>query len=687
MKKVKIAFVILIIAAIVLSGLLISMNNTEVKKIKSEKELYEIMEGKTKDDRREDFKDYISASSKLLFEILGADGRSYKKTNTYGPIYEVDDVAFESSSPFSTIQSNNKSQSVDGGNSKDYSRTNIQVENVDEADITKTDGDYVYSISGSNVIITDVRNPKEIKIASRINGNVSLIPEDLVLYGNKLVVIYCNGNDSDSSTIVKTYDISFKEKPREIKSFELKQKYYTSRCIDNKLFVIASGTLECDDEDEHKVNRAYFEDGEDKKMNLHSIKYLKDVPSNVMTVITCEDLDDVESDIKINPFLMDVSNAYVSEHGIYLLNQEYVKIKDKEENSPLGTLFGLGGFREFIDLYDEGEISSYSRELSTVIYKFNIQSDEEVNFVAKNFVDGKTINQYSMDEDNGHFRIATYDFNKGAKVSIYNENLELIGESSRVGKNENMYATRFMGSRAYVVTYRTTDPLFVIDLSNERHPKVLGELSIPGYSTYLHPYDENHIIGIGMNSSETVNRDSSGRVSSTSARLTGMKMALFDVSDVRNPIQMSEALIGDSRTSSAVLDNPKALLFSKEKELIAIPVNNYDEDEINADELNNNSTTYKYKENRISEGYIVYKINLEDGFVKKGTITHEYVKDNPSYKYSYKTASKMLRGLYIENNLYTVSEEQIKVNDLETLQLISELYINRSNDNMKKNNE
>lgn len=673
MKKIKIALVILIIAAITCSGLIISMNNTEVKKIKSEKELYEIMEGKFKEDKLEDFKEYISASSKYLFEIIGAEApyRSYRRSKTYGPVYEVD-------AGLDTLNAEAATESASSlkSSSKDYSTTNIQVENVDEADITKTDGDYIYSISENNVIITDVKNPAEIKIASKINGNLSLVPEDLVLCGNKLAVIY--RNDNTSSTIVKTYDISSREKPREVKSFELSQEYYTSRCIDNKLFVIASGKLEEDAEDENKVNRTYFEDGEEKKISLNSIRYLKEVPSNVMTVITCEDLDDVESSIKINPFLMDVSNAYVSEHGIYLLNQEYVKIKKDNEKSPLGTLFGFGGFGAFIELYSNGEVAYDSRELSTVIYKFNIQHDGEVNFVAKNFVDGRTINQYSMDEYNGHFRIATYEYSKGAKISIYNENLELIGESARVGKNENMYATRFMGSRAYVVTYRTTDPLFVIDLSNERHPKVLGELSIPGYSTYLHPYDENHIIGIGMNSSETVYRDANGRATSTTARLTGMKMALFDVSDVRNPEQISEVLIGDSRTSSAVLDNPKALLFSKEKELIAIPVNNYSEDiEENSESIESETTLkYRYDENRYSEGYMVYKINLEEGFVKKGTITHDYAQnDNAKRSYRYQSASKMLRGLYIENNLYTISENQIKVNELDTLKLISELKI------------
>ncbi len=238
-----------------------------------------------------------------------------------------------------------------------------------------------------------------------------------------------------------------------------------------------------------------------------------------------------------------------------------------------------------------------------------------------------------------------------------------------------MYSTRFIGSKAYLVTYKTIDPLFVIDLSDSSSPKVLGKLKIPGYSTYLHPYDETHIIGIGMETEEKINRNSSGKVVSTSSKIVGMKMALFDVSDVENPVQVSNTIIGNKNTTSSILTNPKALLFSKEKELIAIPVNNYSEDF----EVTNNSNTYEsaisaYKNSSksyIGEGYAVFKIDLKDGFVKKGIITHEKQKQNVKNYY----ASKLLRGMYIENNLYTVSEDMLKVNCIDDLKEISELKI------------
>lgn len=704
MKKLKIALVILIIIAIVGLGVCVNLYNSEVKSITSEQQLLNIKHtGAVSSEFEEKLKSLALFQAEKLYEsdynfsfldriIYRNHGYDEDLGFSERPIYRsrtdtvLDDITVspdEGSSSSKTsvgsaVNSFLSADSLKSTGTKDYSTTNIQVENVDEADINKTDGDYIYSISEYSVVITDVRDPKNIKIASKINkSSINLIPEDLMLSNNKLVVIFAKqllGGNYDENTVVKTYDISSKESPKEIKSFEIHQKYYTSRCIDDKLYVISSGSLRYDREsDEDKIDRSYSEDGEQKKISLKDIKYLKNAPSSVQTIITTENLDDVEKEIKISSFLMDVSNAYVSEKSIYLLDEKYEET-DLKENELLKDLFSLGGIYAFRDEYQKG--SSSTRKLYTHIYKFDIEKNGEVKYKAKTRVDGKTINQYSLDETEGHLRIATYEFSKGAKITIFNENLKEIGHSERVGENENMYSTRFMGNRAYLVTYQTVDPLFVIDLSDEAHPKVLGELSIPGYSMYLHPYDDDHIIGIGMETKETVTKDSNGRVKYKTARIVGMKMALFDVSDVRNPKQISQVVIGDSRTTSSILTNPKALLFSKEKELIAIPVNSYNNDfEITNGETYEetiNSYTSSSK-SYISEGYCVYKINVDDGFQYKGTITHE----NSSYKSNYysKTNSKLLRGLYIEDNLYTVSETKIKVNNLETMDLVSELKI------------
>lgn len=556
--------------------------------------------------------------------------------------------------------------SSSSSNTKDYSTTNIQVENVDEADIVKTDGDYIYSISEDNVIITDVKDPKQPKVVATIKSEDDDIPEDIILYKDKLVVISTKGNQTQRyyynnrmNTVVKIYNITSREKPVLTKSYEMYEPYYTSRCIDNVLYVISSGNLRKEDD---KIVVGYNEDNMEKEMSIDKIKYLKDVKTTKQTLISTVDLNNETADIKLDSYLMNISNAYVSENAIYLLNQKY----NNDSKIPIKLLFGFKGVFGLEDYYEMDSESGYYTE----IYKFDIK--ENVEYKAKTKVKGKTINQYSLDEKDNHLRIALYD-NDGSRVAIFDEDLKQIGISDNVAKGEKMYSSRFIGDKVYFVTYKTIDPLFVMDLSNEAKPKVLGKLKIPGYSTYLHPYDENHIIGIGMETKEIINRNSNGKVISTTAKVVGMKMALFDVSNVNSPVQISSVVIGDSRTTSAILTNPKALLFSKEKSLIAIPVNNYSQDfEVtssnNYETMINNYTKYGKPYN--AEGYFVYNINVQDGFKLKGVITHE--KTNATYYYS---NSKLLRGLYIDNNLYTVSETMIKVNELDSLKAVGELKL------------
>ena len=360
------------------------------------------------------------------------------------------------------------------------------------------------------------------------------------------------------------------------------EPYYTSRCVDNVLYVISSGNLRKEDDE---IVVGYNEDNMEKEMSIDKIKYLKDVKTTKQTLISTVDLNNETADIKLDSYLMNISNAYVSENAIYLLNQKY----NNDSKIPIKLLFGFKGVFGLEDYYEMDSESGYYTE----IYKFDIK--ENVEYKAKTKVKGKTINQYSLDEKDNHLRIA------------------------------------------------------------------------------LHPYDENHIIGIGMETKEIINRNSNGKVISTTAKVVGMKMALFDVSNVNSPVQISSVVIGDSRTTSAILTNPKALLFSKEKSLIAIPVNNYSQDfEVtssnNYETMINNYTKYGKPYN--AEGYFVYNINVQDGFKLKGVITHE--KTNATYYYS---NSKLLRGLYIDNNLYTVSETMIKVNELDSLKAVGELKL------------
>ena len=668
-KEVKALIVILVIAIIIaVIAIVLHKNDTELKTVKSKQELLKIYEGDNSD-----LQELLAKIFCMLFSMF---------YHNYDVIGKADNAG--STGGLIGIDSAGSTESSSSSlNTKDYSTTNIQVENVDEADIVKTDGDYIYSISEDKVVITDVKDPKQPKVVSTIKSENEDIPEDIILYKDKLVVILTKEGESEGyyysrtmNTVVKIYNITSKDNPILTKSYEMYEPYYTSRCIDNVLYVISSGNLR---EEDDEIVIAYNEDNMEKEMSVDKIKYLKDVKTTKQTLISTVDLNNETADIKLESYLMNISNAYVSENAIYLLNQKYKYNYD--EQIPISALFGLKGIFGIPDYYENLDSTN---GYYTEIYKFDIDKDGIVKYNAKTKVKGKTINQYSLDEKDNHLRIALYD-NDGSRVAIFGEDLKQIGISDDVAKGEKMYSSRFIGDKVYFVTYKTIDPLFVMDLSNETKPKVLGKLKIPGYSTYLHPYDENHIIGIGMETKEIINRNSNGKVISTTAKVVGMKMALFDVSNVNAPIQISSVVIGDSRTTSAILTNPKALLFSKEKSLIAIPANNYSQEfEVtssnNYETMINNYTKYSKPYN--AEGYFVYNINVQDGFKLKGVITHE--KTKATYYYS---NSKLLRGLYIDNNLYTVSETMIKVNELESLKSVSELKLKNTENKSSQINE
>lgn len=650
-SKITSGILILVVIGIIIAAFLAcSGEKTELKSIKSEKELEKIYNGKTS-NTKDTFLKVISMPFSLF----------YSKNYYCRDIYDKD-IAYND---MVTINGTESSQSK-----KDYSTTNIQVENVDEADITKTDGDYIYSISGQNVIITDVRDPQNIKIASKIDfSDLTYYPEDLILYNNKLVVISDDRSDnlfdvylaSNGNTAVNIYDITDKTNPINLKSYVMYEKYNTSRCIDNRLYVIASGKLKKSDD---KIITYYEENNVSKDIPLSNIKRLKDVKSDTQTLISYLDLDSLDNDIQIGSYLINMNNAYVSENNIYLLDEEY----NVNNNPQIKDLWGFEGIFGVIN-YDYEK-----RTNETKIYKFEICDDGKVKYSNKAKLEGQIVDQYSLDEKDSHLRVALYG-SKGTRVVILDDNLNEIGKTEYLAKGEKMYSSRFMQDKVYLVTYKTVDPLFVIDISNEENPVVLGKLKIPGYSVYLHPYDENHLIGVGMETEEIAKRDSNGKVTSVISKIIGMKMALFDVSDVNNPVQIGSTVIGDNRTTSAVLTNPKAFLFSKEKNLVAIPVNNYAEDfevQVEGDSYDKLINSYKYyNKSYIGEGYFVYNIDLQNGFNLKGVITHE----KGSSKLSYNKYSKMLRGIYIDDNLYTISEDKIKVNKLDNLELVSELKV------------
>ncbi len=705
-KKTKIIAAVLVVI-IILSTIVATINskkdNGGVQTIKSETQLYQLYNNRYRDSNFSTFvEDYLSLPLKVFIIFIGTALpiipllivflSRYTEKSIEDDVGVVPGAATELGSSLSVGVNDAVSEKTESTSSstRTYSETNIQVENVDEADINKTDGNYIYSLSDDKVIITNVKDPQNISIESEIRPTDSYYPRDLILYKNKLVVIAeSTGSSYNRNTFILIYGIEDKAKPVKLNEIEIHAPYFTTRCIDGKLMVLSSGFLRVNTD--NKTNKKvidieYNENSNTKKIDLSKIQYLPEISTYYQTVITEYDLNTLK-DAEVQSFLVNSSNAYVSLNNMYILNERY-----NYGNS--GSISWKTALKMMVSLiwgissYYNND-SSYGYGYNTNIYKFNFVNNT-IQYQTKTEIRGKTLNQFSLDEYQGNLRIALYVRGEGSRVAVLDDNLKVIGESDYLAKDEQMYSTRFMGNRAYLVTYRVTDPLFVIDLSNPTSPKVLGKLKISGYSTYLQSYDENHLIGIGMESEETATRDSSGRVISTSSRIVGMKMALFDVTNVTDPQLISSVKIGDSRTTSSVLTNHKALLFSKEKGIIAIPVNYYQSDFSVNDSTSTSTVVSNYtyaSSNYTAEGYLVYNISVEDGITPKGEVTHSYFDNTTNKRYTTRSSTRLLRGQWIDNYLFTISEDMIKVNELDEMSLIDTLYITEAAKKAGKNNE
>ena len=276
-------------------------------------------------------------------------------------------------------------------------------------------------------------------------------------------------------------------------------------------------------------------------------------------------------------------------------------------------------------------------------------------------VNGKVLNQFSMDEFNGYFRIATTTGQWGETslnhVFILNEDLEIVGKVEDLAEGEKIFSARFMGNRCYLVTFESIDPLFVIDLSDVENPEVLGYLKIPGFSDYLHPYDENHIIGIGKDVNASIDADkihSSHAIYYTAVQ--GVKVSLFDVSDVENPIEVDNWIVGERGSESEASTDHKSVLFDKEKGILVLPVSV-------AELMPSNYNSDYQRPQTVWEGAYVLDISL-DGISERGRITHndEVASEDEYNLFSWE--NKIRRSLYMGDVLYTISGAKIKANNL-----------------------
>src|SRR5438105_2821314 len=257
-------------------------------------------------------------------------------------------------------------------------------------------------------------------------------------------------------------------------------------------------------------------------------------------------------------------------------------------------------------------------------------------------VPGHVLNQYSMDENQGYFRVATSSsgFSSSLETNVYvlDENLRTVGRLEGLSPGELFYAARFMGNRAYLVTYHNTDPLYVLDLHNPSSPTVMGSLIVAGYSDFLQPYDQTHLIGIGKVGVHTT-----------------VKVSLFNVTDPTNPVETATYTTSTWYSDSPALNDAKAVLFDKTNSLLVIPIDGsqysyYQAASTNTSQCSNGSSAYVFN---------VTSTNL----TLRGTVTHQTL-DNPL---SCSSEYNISRELFIGGVLYTISDAMIKLSSLTDL--------------------
>ena len=504
-----------------------------------------------------------------------------------------------------------------------YLDTNTREEEVGEADIVKTDGNYLYILYGNKIRILDIRNPEMEELGTiRIGGNTD--PVELYVKDDRLVVFYnetvqknsdqaedssAYGADYQSYTVAETYDLSDRREPVSLGSVQLGGYYRTVRISGDYIYLFSD--YYADYNANRKVAESYIPTVQGKTIASNCIFLPGTIGTNQFLVVGSFSLKDPTQIIDSKAILSNGGDCYVSEDNIYVYEYVY---DEKEE-------------------YDQ-----------TLIRKISYK-EGKLKGVAQTKIWGQVKDSFCIDEYDGNLRLVTtvnpvYHYGKDGGIELYDASVEENGSSNalyildkklnvtgkieKLAPNEEVYSARFMGKTAYFVTYEQVDPLFSADLSDPENPKILGALKIPGFSDYLHGYGEGRLLGIGMETDEAGAQD-------------GVKLSLFDISD---PTDVTEV-------QKTVLEGFYATDLSYNYKLAAI------------DSKQNLIGFSAYGD---GTHYFIYRYDEKEGFV--------CVLDKEVNSYG-----SEIRGLYAGNRFYLVQGNAVESFDLNTFDKIDDIVL------------
>lgn len=558
----------------------------------------------------------------------------------------------------------------------DYSGTNVQVAGIDELDSMKTDGSYLYLASAQDVAIVRAVPAGDLAVVARVPAAV---PRDasanvsdawvagLFVLDDRLIVVASSGyyrydygmgvptltnsvapslvapwGAYGGETLVSVYGIEDPTHPNLLETYEVSGTVVTGRLIPPFVYLVISepvlqvnGTYlipsACDDRGCETLppESIYYDPSANEAGSFSNLLAFDAVTGhqNLLSVVTGY-----------------TSTVYMSFDALYLTYTKWNAV------SPGPVFFGA---------------PTTSSNTWTTIHKVRVNGTA-MEAVAHADVPGTLLNQFSLDESKGYLRVFTTvdhwsedTFSQDNNLYVLNGDLAQVGSLEGIAPGEQIHSTRFVGDRAYLVTFEKIDPLFVIDVSDPTAPRILGELHIPGYSDYLHPLDEDHLLGIGKDTENATEGDFSW--------YQGLKIAVFNVSDVTNPVQSTEYIIGDRGTNSDVLYDHKAFLSIPSRGLVVLPV---ELAIINASQYPDPLPPWAYGE-IVWQGAYVLSVSLTDGISLYGRVTHGNGTVDPYYGRYLDYRFAIHRSVYIGDVLYTVSPAMVKANALADLSEIA----------------
>ncbi len=515
---------------------------------------------------------------KLIDEINSRNSAVYEE-KYYAVQEEADMVEGEAGAAANegfSAKSSGRSLSAAGG--QDHSETYIQVEGVDEADKVKTDGEYLYFIdsTGSRIMIYRADNGKAAMVSS-IKAEQGMIYSDIFLRGDRIVAIgdrydaytfdedsdeqggassgavasdsyYDSGSEDDSVngyfgayssavTVAAIYDVADRKSPVKTAEYVQSGSSVSQRMVGDVLYLVS---------DQYIYGREVPYCGASEKPEKLKAEEISCVPSPARAEYTVIGAVDTSSGKELSHAAKAVfggsQDIYSNGENLYIAGATFIRTgRNGQDEGPV---------RRFIMPYAPGYPA-------TMVIKVRLAGGN-IKITDTAVVEGTIDDQFSMDERNGEFRIATTSFADGGeevnKLFVLDRNLSEIGSVSGFAKGESIKAVRYIRDKAYVITYEQTDPLFVIDLSDSRAPKIEGEVKIDGFSTLLVPLSEDRLLGIGYGTRQVESWQET----------SGIKFVLFDISDPSDPKVVASK--EKDRVFSSVQDDHRALVMIGEGE-------------------------------------------------------------------------------------------------------------------------